>query len=138
MRNLLLIATTFILIKSQAQDKNIILGILDKQTKAWNDGDIDKFMEGYWNNDSLMFVGKNAVTYGYKNTVENYKKAYPDTAATGKLSFNILQIKKLSNEYYFVLGKWILTRTAGNLNGHYTLLFRKIKGRWVIVSDHSS
>ena len=85
-----------------------------------------------------MFIGKSGVTYGWKNTLENYKKNYPDTSAMGKLSFNIITVKKLSGEYYHVVGKWHLKRTIGDLSGHYTLLFKKIKGEWVIVSDHSS
>jgi ketosteroid isomerase-like protein len=56
----------------------------------------------------------------------------------GKLSFDLLEVKKLSPEYYFVLGKWFLKRSIGNTGGYYTLLFRKIKGKWVIVVDHTS
>ena len=123
-----------------AQDKNKeqILSILDRQTRDWNRGDIDGFMVGYWNNDSLMFIGKSGITYGYKQTLANYKKNYSDTAQMGKLSFNILQVKRLSAEYYYVVGKWMLKRTVGDLSGHYNLLFRKINGKWVIVADHSS
>ena len=138
MRKLLLVIMICISFSTYAQDKEIILGILDKQTKAWNEGNLDRFMEGYWNNDSLLFVGKNFVNYGFKKSLETYKTSYPDTAAMGKLSFDILEVKKLSPEYYFVLGKWTLLRTAGDLSGHYTLLFRKIKGKWLIISDHSS
>ncbi|MGN6164279.1 MAG: DUF4440 domain-containing protein, partial [Flavisolibacter sp.] len=64
--------------------------------------------------------------------------SYPDTTAIGQLSFDILQVKKLSDEYYYVVGKWMLQRTIGNLSGHYDLLLRKINGNWVIVADHSS
>ena len=123
---------------AQNKDEKEILEILDKQTKAWNKGDIDAFMVGYWPNDSLMYIGKSGVTYGYQHTLESYKKNYADTAKMGKLSFNILHLKKLSPEYYFVVGKWHLQRSIGDLGGHYTLLFRKIKGQWQIISDHSS
>jgi ketosteroid isomerase-like protein len=95
-------------------------------------------MQGYWNNDSLVFVGKNGPTYGYTATLERYKKSYSDAAKMGQLHFDILQVKQLSADYYFVLGKWALTRTAGDVSGSFTLLFRKIKGEWKIVADHSS
>jgi ketosteroid isomerase-like protein len=85
-----------------------------------------------------MFIGKNGVVLGWQSTLDNYKKGYPDTAAMGKLSFDIIQVKKLSPEYYFVVGKWMLKRTAGDLSGHYTLLMRKLKGQWKIIADHSS
>jgi hypothetical protein len=123
---------------AQDQDKEAILKILDNQTRAWNNGDVEQFMVGYWNNDSLMYVGKGGITYGYKPTLENYRKNYGSKEKMGQLSFNILHVKRLSPEYYQVVGKWQLQRTVGDVGGHYTLLFRKINGEWVIVSDHSS
>ena len=129
--------TTYLAI-AQSQDKLSIRKILEDQTAAWNRGDIDGFMKGYWENDSLMFIGKSGVTYGWSNTLKNYKKNYPDTAAMGKLAFTLIEVKELSKEYYHVTGKWFLKRSIGDIGGHYTLLFRKINGRWVIISDHSS
>lgn len=124
--------------KAQSKDEIAIRNTLATQTEAWNRGDIEQFMIGYWESDSLMFIGKSGVTYGYTNTLNNYKKGYPDTAAMGKLTFNLIQVKKLSNKFYHVTGKWFLKRSIGDVGGHYTLLFQKIKGRWVIISDHSS
>lgn len=119
-------------------DEAAIRKLLDKQTQAWNRGDIETFMETYWKSDSLMFIGKSGVTYGWTNTLNNYKKGYPDTTAMGKLSFDILLIKRLSFQYFHVIGKWHLQRSIGDLSGHYTLLIKKINGKWVIISDHSS
>ena len=123
---------------AQSKDEKEILNLLDKQTKAWNRADMDAFMEGYLPGDSLMFIGKNGVTYGYQSTLDNYKKNYSDTAQMGRLSFDILHLNRLSPEYYFVVGKWHLDRSVGDIGGHFTLIFRKIKGRWMIISDHSS
>jgi ketosteroid isomerase-like protein len=123
---------------SQNKEEKLIKQLLLEQTKSWNKGDIEGFMQTYWKSDSLMFIGKSGVKWGWKTTLENYKKGYPDTAAMGQLSFDILQIKKLSPEYYYVVGKWMLKRTIGDISGHYNLLLRKIKGRWLIVADHSS
>jgi urocanate hydratase len=132
----------FILVSSNAfaQSKNEIniREILAKQTNSWNQGDIEGFMHGYWENDSLMFIGKSGVTYGWTNTLKNYKKNYPDTATMGKLAFTLIQLNKLSKKYYHVTGKWFLKRSVGDIGGHFTLLFRKINGWWVIISDHSS
>ncbi len=123
---------------SQSSDEKAIRQLLEKQNAAWNTGNINAFMNGYWESDSLMFIGKSGVTYGWKNTLNNYKKNYPDTAAMGKLDFTLIDIKKLSAQYYHVVGKWHLKRTMGDLSGHFTLLFKKIKNRWVIIADHSS
>jgi ketosteroid isomerase-like protein len=95
-------------------------------------------MATYWKSDSLLFIGKKGPTYGWKATLENYKKGYPDTAAMGKLSFHLLELKKLAGDVYFVVGKWMLARTAGDLSGHFTILLRKINGEWKIIADHSS
>lgn len=123
-----------------AQDRHerAIKQVLIRQAAEWNKGDIEAYMHGYWNNDSLLFIGKNGPTYGYEATLQRYKKSYADTTQMGKLHFDILQVKKLSKNYRFVIGKWALTRSIGNLDGYFTLLFRRIAGNWVIVADHSS
>jgi hypothetical protein len=123
---------------AQGKDEQKIRQLLATQTESWNRGEIEGFMETYWKNDSLLFIGKNGVRRGWQETLNNYKRGYPDTAAMGKLSFDIIKVEKLSSRYYFVVGKWILTRSIGNLSGHYNLLMKKIRGRWVIVADHSS
>jgi ketosteroid isomerase-like protein len=120
------------------KDEKAIRGVLSAQAEAWNRGSIDEYMKGYWNNDSLLFIGKNGPTYGYTNTLERYKKSYADTVQMGKLRFDILQVKKLSGKHYFVCGKWHLQRKVGDIGGSFTLVFKKIKGQWLIISDHSS
>ena len=126
------------LLAAQSKDEKAILQMLDNQNQAWNRGDISGFMKGYWENDSLMFIGKSGVTYGYQNTLENYKKGYPDTAAMGKLTTTQIKMIRVSKEYYFIVGKWYLKRSIGDISGHDNLLVRKIKGQWVVVADHSS
>jgi len=123
---------------AQSKDDKLILDVMNAQTAAWNEGNIDKYMETYWNNDSLMFIGKKGPTYGWTKTKENYKKGYPDTASMGKLHFEIISMKRLSVMYYSVVGKWYLQRSIGDIGGAFTLIFKKIKKKWVIVQDHSS
>ena len=126
------------LLMAQSKDEQAIRNALEEQRNAWNSGDKTRFMGTYWQSDSLMFIGKSGVTYGWQPTLDNYNKSYPDTAAMGKLDFNILEVKRLSVMYFFVVGKWHLTRSIGNIGGHFTLLFRKVKNKWLIVADHSS
>jgi uncharacterized protein (TIGR02246 family) len=125
-------------VSAQSKDESAIRQLLDQQTAAWNRGDVTNFMQGYWENDSLMFIGKSGVTYGWTNTLNNYKKGYPDAEAMGQLTFTLIQVKRLSKKYYHVTGKWFLKRSIGDVGGHYTLLLEKINGRWVIIADHSS
>lgn len=133
---LLLLFSSGIIAQSKTERK--IIKLLHDQDASWNKGDLEGFMKTYWNSDSLMFIGKSGVTYGWKNTLNNYKKGYPNTDAMGKLKFNLIEIKKISRKYYHVTGKWHLTRTVGDLQGHFTLLLKKMKGKWLIISDHSS
>ena len=123
---------------SQSKDEQAVRQLLNDQSAAWNSGDIESFMKGYWGNDSLMFIGKSGITYGWNNTLNNYKKGYPDTVAMGKLTFALISLNQLSSEYFHVIGKWHLQRSIGNLEGHFTLLFKKMKGSWLIIADHSS
>jgi ketosteroid isomerase-like protein len=131
---ILLSSTSF----AQNKDEQAIRGILANQTKAWNKGNLNAFMVGYWENDSLVYIGKNGPTYGYATTLNNYKKNYPDTSHMGKLEFQLISVKPLNTNHYFVIGKWHLTRTVGDASGYFTLLFRKINGEWKAIADHSS
>ena len=123
----------------QAQGaRQSILKVLEDQRIAWNQGDLKTYMEGYWHSDSLVFIGKNGPKYGWDNTLANYQKSYPDVNAMGYLDFANLHITLLHNKFAYVSGSWKLTRTKDELKGYFTLLFKKVKGKWVIVSDHSS
>jgi len=134
---LILLALT-VTTRAQSKDEQAIRNAMNKQLAAWNAGDVDQFMTTYWQNDSLMFMGKSGITYGWQPTLENYKKSYPDTAAMGKLDFTIVKVKRLSAIYFFVVGKWHLTRSIGDVGGMFNLLFQKINNKWVIIADHSS
>lgn len=141
MNKILLLVSLFVATTSFAQSpaEKAILQILDTQTRSWNAGDIAGFMKGYWESDSLQFIGKNGITYGYAQTLANYKKNYPTAEDMGKLNFDIKKTTLLAKDACFVIGKWQLKREKkGDLSGHFTLLFRKLNGRWVIVADHSS
>lgn len=123
---------------AQIRDEQAIRKLLSAQVDEWNKGNITGYMHGYWESDSLVFIGKNGPNYGYNNTLMRYQKAYPDAAHMGKLTSTIVSMKKLSPDYYFIIGKWQLIRSAGDVGGSYTLLLHKINGRWVIIVDHSS
>ena len=88
--------------KGILKDKEAILNLLAAQVEFWNKGDVNQFMQGYWENDSLLFMGKNGPTYGYNTTLVNYKKNYPDTAHMGQLAFTITRMQALNTDHYFV------------------------------------
>ena len=125
-------------VNAQQNAEKEIRAMLMEQTQSWNKGDLEAFMQPYCKSDSLMFVGKSGVVWGWQPTLDNYKKGYPNRDAMGQLSFDIILVKELSKDYYHVTGKWMLKRTIGDLSGHYTLLLRRMGGQWKIVYDHSS
>ena len=119
-------------------DAAAIRRVMDDQIVAWNSGDLEKFMDGYWQSDSLQFIGSKGIVYGWKPTLERYQKNYPDAAARGTLRFEILKIDLLGKDAAFVIGKFFLTRPqTGDASGYFTLLWRKIGGKWKIVTDHT-
>jgi ketosteroid isomerase-like protein len=119
-------------------DREEIMGIMAAQSDAWNQGDLKAFMKGYWENDSLVFIGSKGLTYGWDATLAYYQLRYPDRTAMGTLTFDILQLRPAGPGHAFMIGRWHLARTVGDLSGHFSLLWRKIEGKWVIVADHSS
>ncbi len=135
---MIIFACTALFSQGQSADEKSIRELLSVQTEAWNKGDLEDFMSGYWKSDSLLFIGKSGVNNGWQKTLENYQKGYPDTTAMGKLNFELLELRQISPDYFFVVGKWHLQRSIGNVGGHFSLLFKKMNGVWKIVADHSS
>ncbi len=112
--------------------------VMDAQVMAWNGGDIDGFMRGYWNSPNLVFVSGDNVTKGWQPTTDRYKKNYNSRAKMGVLTFSGLQIDVLSKDSATVLGSWALAQVKDNPHGKFTLIFRKFKDGWRIVHDHTS
>ena len=137
---LALVLTTFVLAQKPANQKTKeqVQRIFDQQIKAWNKGDLNAFMNGYWKDKRLLFVGSRGPTYGYENTLKGYQKGYPTKEAMGTLKFDIIEMRQWDRKTLQVIGKFTLIRESDTPTGHFTLLLRKIKGKWVIVSDHSS
>lgn len=115
-----------------------VIMLLKEQEIAWNKGNLERFMKGYWKSDSLVFVGSKGPTYGFDKTLLSYQIGYPDRAAMGKLHFDILFTKQWDSNTIHLIGKYTLTRIKDQPTGFFTLLFRRIDNSWKIVGDHSS
>jgi beta-aspartyl-peptidase (threonine type) len=115
-----------------------VLFILQDQESAWNEGDIERFMGYYWKSDSLTFSSTGATTRGWEETLANYRKRYPTVEKMGKTRFYDLEVYPLCDEAALVLGRWSLSRQPDPLKGNFSVVFRKIEGRWVIIHDHTS
>ncbi|HYK75507.1 MAG TPA: DUF4440 domain-containing protein [Daejeonella sp.] len=135
----LILLFLLIVVNSYAQDdRRQIFNLLEEQRQAWNQGNLEGYMQGYWQSDSLLFVGKSGPRYGWKNTLDNYKRGYPDKETMGILTFDIREVRMMGNGYAFVLGAWHLKRKNDEPAGFFTLFLRKIRGSWKIIADHSS
>lgn len=124
--------------QSSARAKKAILKVLMEQQQHWNEGNILAFMDGYWKSDSLIFTGRNGVTLGWETVLRNYQRSYPSKEAMGKLTFNILHLHIYENRTALLVGEWRLKRQQDEPGGFFTLIWRKIGGKWLIVADHTS
>lgn len=115
-----------------------VAAILDAQQRAWNDGDIRGYMNGYWESDSLLFTSGGSEQRGWNATYEKYRKSYPTRALMGILTFSNLEIHLLSPVSAWVFGRWELKRDDDHPAGLFTLVLRKLEGEWKIVHDHTS
>jgi hypothetical protein len=119
------------------KDKPIKLVLL-AQEEAWNKGDLDGFMQHYWNSTELQFVSKNGVKKGWQSVYDSYQKSYAAKGEMGKLNFQVLSIQTIDKNNAMVTGTWKVENTTGIHQGYFTLWFKNIKGKWLIVMDHTS
>lgn len=121
------------------KDENDIKSVLQKQITLWNKGDIEGFMEYYEKSPDLKFVGKAGVVSGWDATLQRYLKSYPNRETMGTLDFDIQEVDITAGKTAWVLGRWHLTRpTVGDVGGYFTLLMKKVRGKWLVVRDHTS
>jgi len=121
-----------------AKDSIDIMKVMKFQENAWNSGDINSFMEGYIKSDELVFSGKSGPVYGWNETRNRYLKNYPDTQTMGQLKFTVNKIRSVSADVTFLIGEYYLTRSTEDSYGHFTLFWKKINNKWLIISDHTS
>ena len=134
---LLLFLFSTVCFSQESEDKEAILNVLSIQQAAWNDYDIDTFMETYWKSDELTFYGSAGVVKGWQNTMDRYKKSYPSQEHFGHLELTSNDISKINNDAYMVMGEYDLTRTVGNMHGIFMLVLKRIDGKWKIIADTS-
>jgi ketosteroid isomerase-like protein len=118
--------------------KKEITTMMLQQARDWSKGDIEAFMEGYIKSDRLKFIGSGGITYGWNQTLENYKKRYPTKEHTGTLTFNLLDFDQLANDVFLVIGEFHLKRTVSDADGIFSIILKRINGEWKIIADHTS
>jgi len=119
-------------------EEQAIMEVINQQSQAWNKGDVEGYMQGYWKSEKLRFASGDKVTYGWQQTLKNYKKSYPSKSKMGELVFSEIKIEILSENEALAFGRWKLIRKGDNPQGLFTLHFHKFADGWKIVSDHTS
>ena len=119
-------------------DQDAIRAVLSAQQSAWNRGDVDAFLEGYWHSPELTFSGSNGIARGLDAVLLRYKKSYPDRAAMGQLTFSDLEFRFLGPDAALVLGRWHLKREKDDVGGVFTLVWQRFPEGWKIIHDHTS
>jgi ketosteroid isomerase-like protein len=119
-------------------EHDAILSVLNAQQEAWNRGDVDAFVVGYWQSPELTFAGSSGVARGYDGVLARYKKNYPDKKTMGELNFSQLEFHFLGPDAALVLGQWHLKRESGDIGGVFSLVWQRFPEGWKIIHDHTS
>lgn len=115
-----------------------IEAVLRAQQDAWNRGDVEAFLQGYWHSPELTFSGSGGTARGWDGVLQRYQRTYPDRASMGQVTFSGLEFRELGPKAYLVLGSWHLTRAGGDVGGVFTLIFERFPEGWRIIHDHTS
>ena len=119
-------------------DGSAIRAVLNAQQEAWNRGDIDAFLTGYWHSPDLTFSGSNGISRGWEAVRARYKKNYPGRSSMGTLDFSNLEFRFLGPDAALVLGHWHLKREKDELGGVFSLVWQRFPAGWRIIHDHTS
>jgi len=117
--------------------KQTIITAMIASKEAWNAGNMEGYMQVYWESDSLQFMGLRSITKGYHQTLANYKRGYPDAATRGTLTYTFNHFNQLAPDCVLVIGKYHLAREMGDAEGYFSLIWKQIDGEWKIILDHT-
>jgi ketosteroid isomerase-like protein len=125
-------------LQAQTAQHQKILSVLRVQEQAWNNADLKGFMAHYWQHDSLTFVSKKGIKKGWQAVYDGYQKSYADKGEMGSLTFKVYNINRVNRKNAMVTGSWKVVNASGTYEGYFTLWFKKLKRKWLIIQDHTS
>ena len=135
----LILASTAFVADPPMKPEARVRAVLAAQVAAWNKGDLDGFMTGYWDSDDLSFYSAGTITKGKKNIAERYTKRYKaEGKEMGQLAFSDIEVQMLGEDTAIVRGRWKLVLKQETPDGLYTLIMKKFPAGWKIVHDHTS
>jgi|GEM_PF-2039396 hypothetical protein len=118
------------------EKKKLLIGILEKQESDWNQGNMKGFLSAYWDSDTLRFVSVRGIHYGKERLQNHLKTTFPDTASMGTLSYDVVHIDLIGDNDALLTGKWLRKNDKKFRGGYFSILLRKLQGKWQIVAEH--
>lgn len=139
----LLMAFALALPALAATPEEEVRAVLKTQSDAWSRGDLEAFSSVYA--DDATFLSPTGVTHGGRQVLERYRKRYPDAAAMGKLTLEVIETRAFPESAeaagVTVAAKWRLEypgqadkKTAEGLT---LIVLKKTAAGWKIVQDAS-
>src|SRR5258708_4356546 len=126
-----------IILLAQSKDEMGVRANFQQGLEAWNAGDLDRYMDTYNKSDSILFINKSLIAYGWKDANETFRKAFPSRESMGRLTYDIKVVKRLSKDFWLVVGSFHVDRGKDSFGGNFSDLIQKVKGKWKVVVDHS-
>jgi hypothetical protein len=118
------------------EKKKLLIGILEKQETDWNQGNLKGFLSAYWDSDTLRSVSVRGIYYGKERLQNHLKSTFPDSASMGNLSYDVVHIELIGDNDALLTGKWLRKNDKKFRGGYFSILLRKLQGRWQIVAEH--
>jgi uncharacterized protein (TIGR02246 family) len=117
--------------------------MLRASADSWNAGDLEGFLDDYWNSEELTFSGARGVTRGWERVRQGYRDSYwAPGAVRDSLRFEEMEVLPLGLDHALALGRYVLYQPEGggieSSSGYFTLILRRMNGEWRIVHDHTS
>ncbi len=122
--------------RHEDETRKALAAVLDRQVQAWNRGDLEGFVSVYA--EDAAFVSPTGLTRGRQAVLDRYRKRYPDKAAMGRLSLEIVETRLADAHAASLVARWTLAYPDKPTAAGLTLLVLHARGgTWLIVQDAS-
>src|SRR6266513_2620521 len=94
--------------RREEQVRKAVAAVLDRETAAWNRGDLEGFVSAYA--EDASFVSPTGLTRGRQAGLDRYRKRYPNKAAMGTLSLELVGVRLVKGTAgASVVARWTLS-----------------------------
>jgi beta-aspartyl-peptidase (threonine type) len=113
--------------------------VLAASATGWNRGDLGTFMDAYLDSPTTTYWGSQGLLRGYAEIRHHYAPRFAPGAERDSLRFDDIEARRLGTDYALATSRWVLFRgDSVTATGPFTLVLRRVAGKWRIIHDHSS